>query len=557
MKQCKRKTHEVKARIRGFLFVLAALVCGVCSSAYAFNIPTGNEGWKLRWDNTIRYTLQQRLHKAEPKLIGDVNADDGDRNFDVGIVQNRYDLLSEADLIYEGNHGVRVSGAFWYDQKYKDRFDNDSVATSNHLNHGTQAIGLSSFADRYGAGPNGEWLDAFVFGKLDAGNVPVYLKAGRHTVMWGEVLFDPFNGINYGQAPIDAWKMFAQPGTEVKEIFRPLNQLSAVAQVSNDLTLAAQWYMQWERFMVPECGTYLSASDLLMKGSEILIAGPGFFLNHGSDITPNEFRDFGVSARWSPEMLHGGTLGFYYRNFSDKLPQAILDFADMTYRFAYASDIQVFGLSYANVIFGDSLGAEVSYRKDMPLLSDAAYIFSNADLPEDGETLGARGDTMHALVNYLGLLKRTPLWDAGSYIVEFDYSTWIKVTEHENLFKGRDGRHSVDNVTDDAGKIWIKFSPQWLQVLPGVDITAPVSFLYGLWGNSATAFNWARGEGMLGLGLGLDIFTKYKVDLNYVNYFGYVEADATGAVLGRTGAGGGTAQLRDRDFIALTFKTSF
>ncbi|MDX9787781.1 MAG: hypothetical protein RBT11_13440, partial [Desulfobacterales bacterium] len=45
----------------GFLVLLLVLIWGV-GSAVAFNIPTGNDDLFIRWDNTIRYTLQQRLH---------------------------------------------------------------------------------------------------------------------------------------------------------------------------------------------------------------------------------------------------------------------------------------------------------------------------------------------------------------------------------------------------------------------------------------------------------------------------------------------------------------
>ncbi|MGV8074865.1 MAG: DUF1302 domain-containing protein [Syntrophobacteraceae bacterium] len=510
--------------------------------------------------------MAQRLHGIDPKQIADVNTDDGDRNFGVGIVQNRFDILSEADLIYKGKYGMRVSGAFWYDQRYDGDFDNNSRLTSNHTDHhGNQSINLSGFADRYFNGPSGELLDAFVFGKLDAGSVPIYLKAGRHTIYWGEILLSAFNGINVNQAPLDLPKAFAQPGVEVKEVFRPLNQISAVAQVSNELTLAAQWFLQWERNLVPEAGTYLSASDLNMRGSQILLlpVGPGAYapVPHGSDLYTEGFHDFGLNARWSPEWLHGGTIGVYFRNTSDKLPQAIVCLEDFTYRFAYADDIQVYGLSYSNVVLGGSMGAEASIRARMPLRSETQVAPTKDDLPEDGELLGARGTTFHAMVNYLGLLKRTPLWDAGNYIIELNYSRWLDVTDNEDAFKGRDDYSAIDGATRDSAQIAVNFSPQWLQVLPGLDISMPASVSYGIWGVAAEVNNGAKGEGLWGIGLLFDIFTKYKVRLDYVNYFGKVGivSDAAGnpTEINRAGQGAGTGGLTDRDFISLTFKTSF
>ncbi|MDX9789129.1 MAG: DUF1302 family protein [Desulfobacterales bacterium] len=562
MKEKMRKNYCRRGvRRQIFLGSLALLLLLVFwgGSAAAFSIPTGNNNLQIRWDNTIRYTLQQRLHGAEGKLIGDINSDDGDRNFDVGIVQNRADLLSEIDLIYKGLYGFRVSGALWYDARYDSSFDNDSVATSNHLENGQQAIGLSNWAERYFRGPDGEILDAFAFGRVKIGEAPVYLKAGRHTVYWGEALLSPFNGLNFGQAPLDLGKGTATPGVEVKEIFRPMNQVSAVAQISNSVTLAAQYFLQWEQNLAPEAGTYFASSDLNLKDSEILLFAPGGpWLTHGEDIEPEEYREFGVSARWSPESLHGGTVGFYFRNTSDHLPQAILNLADGTYHFAYGGDIQIYGLSYANTLFGGSLGSEVSIRRNMSLRSNPAMIFDSTLLPDDGELLGARGDTFHATVNFIGLLKRTPMWDSGSYTIEANFSSWMDVSENDHMFKGSSGYNAFDSVTRDACTLNVNFGPQWLQILPGVDLTMPLSVGYGLWGVAATVNDGAKGEGSWGIGLNFDIFTKYKVNLNYVDYFGDIEVDpATGNVNNRAGNGAGTAGLRDRDFISLTLKTSF
>ncbi|MCP4712164.1 MAG: DUF1302 domain-containing protein, partial [Planctomycetes bacterium] len=61
---------------------------------------------------------------------GNLNQDDGDRNFDRGLISNRFDLLSEFDVIYKG-WGVRLSGAAWYDFVYNTDNDNNSPATAN------------------------------------------------------------------------------------------------------------------------------------------------------------------------------------------------------------------------------------------------------------------------------------------------------------------------------------------------------------------------------------------------------------------------------------------
>ena len=84
-----------------------------------------------------------------------------------------------------------------------------------------------------------DWTDArmvpLVFGRFDLGEVPTSVKVGRHTLYWGESLFlgGNINGIAYAQNPLDLQKGFATPGTEAKELFRPLNQLSGQAQITD------------------------------------------------------------------------------------------------------------------------------------------------------------------------------------------------------------------------------------------------------------------------------------------------------------------------------------
>ena len=191
----------------------------------------------------------------------------------------------------------RFSGAFWYDQRYHDRFDNESVYTSNFLENGVQTVNrLYKHADRYYAGPSGELLDAFVFAKVEAGDVPIYLKLGRHIYSWGQSLLDPIHGISYGQMPLDLAKAQAQPGVEVKEVFRPLNNISAIVQVTPSFQLSGQYFLQWERNILPEAGTYFGLSDIATDGAGALMAGPGLFAQHGRDIEAARHRDFGLAV---------------------------------------------------------------------------------------------------------------------------------------------------------------------------------------------------------------------------------------------------------------------
>jgi hypothetical protein len=231
------------AKLKRGLIVFGTAVVSA-GPVQAFEIPSGNDDIQIRWDNTIRYNLARRIEEQNGKITGSLNNNDGDRNFEKdSLVSNRLDLLSEFDFVYRGAHGFRVSAAAWGDQAYDD-LDEHSAAGSNHLENGVPATGLSRSTKRYNRGISGEWLDVFAFTKLDVGGSPLYLKAGQHTVYWGESLFlgGVIHGIAYAQSPLDVAKGLSIPGAEAKELFQPLNNISANFQATGTLSLAAQYF---------------------------------------------------------------------------------------------------------------------------------------------------------------------------------------------------------------------------------------------------------------------------------------------------------------------------
>jgi hypothetical protein len=550
----------------GFSCIALAVVLllGVWSTAEAFVI-IDDEGVALRWDNTIRYNYGIRTRSPQGCILNSANYDDGDRNFGKSgdIVANRLDLLSELDFTYKRFYGARVSGAFWYDQRYVGGLDNNSVATSNHLENGMQALGLSDQAKRLSRGPDGEVLDAFVYGRFDIGSVPINLKVGRHTVYWGEAFLSNATGISYSQMPIDYSKALAVPGTEVKELFRPLNNISMQAQLTHTISLAGQYFLQWESYRYPEAGTYLGPADIYGNGGEMMILAPGFFITKGSSSEPDGTKNWGVAVNWNPEWL-GGTLGFYYRRFADMIPQMNVVLTPVSpdiivptsWFFTYGDDIDLYGVSLSTKLFGVSVGAEVSYRKNMPLYSSAIYIIKGlTPMPEKGETFGARGNTWQGLINVMSLGSKTPLWDSSTLVAELVWSHWDKVTSGESYFlDGHDGYGGLDKVTDYAVGATVMFTPNWFQVFSGMDLSMPMVYSRGLYGNSATPAGSQANAGQWSVGFSLDVYQKYKFDVAYVGYFGDITEDGAGGIAGFNGLG---ALLKDRDTLTVTFKTTF
>lgn len=535
--------------------IAATLLLGVASAgtAHAFNIETGHPDLRLRWDNTLRLNYIHRVEGQDEHLLQQVNADDGNRNFDTGMVSARVDLLSELDFAYKRYHGFRISAAAWYDYAYDRSLDNDSPSTSNHMVDGMPGIGLSDAARRYYRGVSGELLDAFGFTRVNLGGTTADLRLGRHVVYWGESLLGNgvVHGITYGQSGLDLAKSAAIPGTEAKELFRPLNQFSAQWRPSDTLSLAAQYFLQWEPFRIPEAGTFLGTNDVLLEGGESLIAAGGARFLRGPDIEPKNRGEWGVSARWTPDWLGNRTLGFYYRNFADKLPQAFLFPSTGTYHLAYGDDIDLYGVSLAQQIGGLSVGTELSYRRNMPLVSDIAVL---TQLPARGEVPGARGDTWHALINVIGIRPGNVLWDALNWSSELTLSRVQKVTVNEALYKGRDDyAGGIDKPTRNYVGVALNLAPTYYQVANGVDLFVPISVSYGLHGNAGVTSGGNKDAGSYAIGIGLDVLSRYRFDLRYTDYFGREAINAAGARV----YNGTNALLHDRGNVSLTFKTTF
>lgn len=530
-------------------------------SAMEFKLGAANS--TLRWDNTLRYNVGVRVEDRNDKIANYAIADEGTYRFDQGdLVTNRLDLLSELDLVFAGRHGVRISGAAWYDEAY----DDDSRGNPNPpLSQIPSYVDneYSHRARRYYAGPSGELLDAFAFTRVELGRVPVSIKAGRHSLYWGESLLlgGLVHSVAYAQAPVDLQKGFATPGAEAKELFRPLANVSAQAQVTDTLSVAGQYFFEYEPFRYPEGGTYLGPVDFLFDAPDRQFLSPQLgFAGNGDSREPRDRGEWGLSARWSPKVLDA-TVGFYVRHFADKLPQALLTRVapgNSRYNLIYADGIELYGLSLSKQVLNLSLGAEISYRRDMPLNS-AVLGVSPGGLPAHGETGGARGDTAHALVNLIGVIGRTALFDAATWSTELTWNTYTHVSRGRALFNAKDystctGKDKWDGCsTKQYVGGGFNFSPTWYQVFPDIDLSAPVSVSSGLKGNSAVLLGGNQAAGNYSIGIGADFRQAWRVDLKYVDYFGRIKDNGTAA----TGQNGLTSLLEDRGFVVLTVKTTF
>lgn len=536
---------------RSLLATALASAVGVSTGAYAFVIDTGSPDLDLRLDNTFRYTLGMRTEGQDNRILKNSNYDESDGKFGKGdLVQNRLDILTELDMSYQHRYGFRVSAASWYDNAYRD--DDVHTENSNGLSTSYNNNRYSGTTDRYYNGPSGEILDAFVFGRFDLGEVPVNMRVGRHTVFWGEGLLFPGHAISYSQAPIDGRKAAANPGTETKEIFLPLGQISAQTQITDKLSLAAQYFYEWKPTRAPEGGTYFGNTDFGVAGPDRFPLAPGFTVPHVDEKEPHQSGNWGVAGKYQIDAIDA-TVGLYYRQFDDYNPAGLQvisgPFGPSGYRFVYVENTKLYGASFSKQVGTASVGVDLSYREGTALYTESAAA--------NGKP--AIGDTWHLVTNALWLLPSTPFYDTGSFITELAVSHLDKVTQNKEVFTGVgyeecEGRNKWDGcATKNFVGIAANFNPQWLQALPNIDLSAPITVNYGVYGNAASG-GGNQGASTWSVGLTATYATNTEIGLRYSDQTAHTKYN-NGAVSG--GNNPSLVGLTDRGWLALTLKTGF
>ncbi len=549
-----------------------ALLAGALSgNALAMQIPTSNPDLEVHWDNTVRYNAGWRMEKQNKDFLDSPFYDDTESKMDRGdMVTNRLDLVSELDVVWRRNHAIRVSAAAWYDDVYQGNAKTQGPGTGNFINNR-----YNSYTSRYIGGLSGEILDAFVFTRFNLGDAAtVALRAGQHNVYWGESLFSIGNSIAYSQGPVDTIKSATSPGAEAKELFLPLPQISAQIQFDNDLSIGLQYLLDWEAFRMVPGGTYFGPSDGSRSdlGAAPAVSFPGGIPN-GKDFEPSNKRgEWGVNARWSPWWLNG-TAGIYYRKFHEKLPWSFqqIGMVDLgggpmalptQIRLGYARDTELYGLSLTTTMATISIAGELSYRKNTALVSTSGYTVAGADLdnPTYSEIEGARGDSIHALINGIYLLPRTSLWTGGQLQAELTYNRLDKVTKNPHRYNARGydctTPYSSHCVSRDAWGVQVGFTPEWPQALPGWDLSMPTSLAYGIEGNSPTLGGTNEGVYNYSIGIAGKYMNKHNFTLRWVDSYSKYKVNPASGIVTTDHTIGAPVQ-NNHGWISFSYRTSF
>ncbi len=301
-------------------------------------------------DITLSHGVTIRTGDRDERLIGkqnggsanSVNADDGNLNYNRGIVSNTSKFTGELDLNYR-NFGafVRVHGFFDFENERGDR----------------ERSALSEDAKDL-VGKDLEVLDLYLTGALDLGGVAMNLRLGNHVISWGESTFiqNSINVIN----PFDVNKL-RTPGAELRDGLVPVPMISASASLNDNLSLEGFYQVKWEKTEIDPPGSYFSTGDFAGAGARKVVFGwggipdTGFsFEGLGSGFTqlinadlqafqvpqreqgpfdrdflsiyrrkdrePEDSGQWGIALRYLAEGLNNTEFGFYFVNYHSRLP---------------------------------------------------------------------------------------------------------------------------------------------------------------------------------------------------------------------------------------------
>ncbi|MCK9284132.1 MAG: DUF1302 domain-containing protein [Rhodocyclaceae bacterium] len=566
-----------KLHIRWRSIKVATLVVSACctaATAHAFKFETAPD-WEVNLDNSIAYSMGWRMQEQDSRILNHTIFSAGDAKFSKGdMVTNRISDLIEFQAVYQGKMGFRTSASIWKDFAYNDNVKL-SPAVSTALGGATSYTNnkYSNTTKRYFM-EGGEFLDAFVFLNAEVGGTPVYAKAGRLTQYWGNSFFFGFSNIAYSQSPIDYIKGFSQPGSEIKELFMPRKQILLAADISPELSVAAQYFFEYRPNRYPEAGTYLGFFDILFNGPQMAIP-VGLIHNNGIKNPKNNNGNWGLKVSWAPDWV-GGDLGFYYRQFDEVHPWlAGIDpsttaggAATMALFNPVAQKAKLFGISFEKSFGLLSLGLELNQRRHTALYS----------FPLLAADEGARGTITNFIANTLVQVGTTPLWDSGIFIAELSYTHLNSVTSNAGAYFGLGTANCLKNfagpggtwrdgcATNNSLAIAMLFDPQWLQVYPGIDIDMPMSYTWGAHGNPAYAASpfYAQGTNIYSIGVKATYQQKHSLSLTYSGYnwrtngTGDTPAFQGVGTQAYSGFGGaGAPSLNDRGWLQLQYKTSF
>lgn len=556
MPTMQRKRRHGSTAVLALSPLALAIGLAVAPSVHAGPTIQLGEDTSLAYSLTLSHTLSSRLKTADKKYLADPNLDDGTRNFDRGsLINNRTNALGELRLRHD-NLGAMLRASTFYDSAYRSSNDNNSPETVNKIGRHDEFTDTT----QRDSGRDSRILDAYVYGNFAIGEEQyLSLKAGRHVLAWGESLFWP--NISQGQSPLDA-PVFNVPGTEAKEGYMPVGQLSGSFTVNDKLTFTGFYQYKWEKTRLNAVGDYFG-SDFFGPGAQFYRLAPGVVstlpdhtftaVNYAGEIKPSDSGQWGVGTRY--QVSDASEIGIYHYRYHDRVGAMFFDFSgDTTYssfsklgrkaspgsapyfKLAYFDDIKLTGVSFSSKI-GDAVqyAAELSYRDNAPVYVDTPL-----------GAAPARGSYFQGNVNFLYTIGPNPLAHQTTLMGELVHQRIHSVddltitTGGFNLGSFND--YTYETQTRGSSLLGVGGIFDYPSVFPGWDLTTKAIWSQNIAGSAYQGLG--RDEKRLTLGADFKYLGNFSVGVTYVGYLGSPDIKN-----GRT--------MTDRDYVSLSAKYTF
>ncbi len=546
--------------------IVSALLVAAPGDVKALSFDFGNDV-VLDADVTLTYGAAWRTKNADKDYLTDINADDGNRNFDKGdLINNRFTVIADIDL-HKGDYGAFVRPKAYFDYAYDGDNSNDSPGTNNNSfeNGGSTPYDEFTKDTQDAHRDKAEILDAFVYGAEQIGDYDAMLRIGQQAVNWGESLF-LLQGINGATAYLDTTQANV-PGVEVKELLLPTQQVYGEVTRGNT-TLAGFYQWQWEKNRLDEAGSFFSTTDYLDEAGErqLLEVAPGVnaTIDRAGDEDAKDSGQWGVAVRYNVEALNDTEFGIYYVNYHEKMPlvrehfgaggdasptqaalggdwgnlpvapgvslgmadpgnAGLLNLVDASaYSLEYVENVKLIGASISGIVGETNVAGEVSYRDDMPIP------FADASSPLLGFSY-EKSDYVQAQVSAIRLFPASFLYDGLTVTAEVGA---LRILDNKEL-QAKHDQSSFGGV--------FKFAFDYFQIMQKLDLQVPVTFKYNPKGTSPILGTFDEDKDSIAVGLDFTYNGEYKLSLAYTEFLHDYENNP----------------LADRDFFAASFKYTF
>ncbi|MEM6999006.1 MAG: DUF1302 domain-containing protein [Pseudomonadota bacterium] len=373
-------------------------------SLYQFSISANAVGFNNKtvagsWDTTLSYGQLYRVQSRSANLIGianggtarSVNRDDGNLNYDPGLVSNAVKFTTEIDA------SIKSTGIFVRGLGFLDNVADDTTRTQ--LGGKSERLVSTNFFIR----------DAYLWHEFNVGKMPAEFRVGEQVLSWGESTFiqNSINTIN----PVDV-SALRTPGAELRDALIPVGMVFGSLGLTNNFSVEAYYQYDWEQTDIDPTGSYFSTTDFIGDdGNFVVGAGQGAVADFSNcpgtctpisetgavgnarsatragNLEPGNGGEYGAAMRLYVPELNGTEFGFYFINYHSRLPiaNAIIgaggaagNFTGTQYQLSYPDDIQLYGISFNTEIgsTGIALQGEYSFRNDAPLQLDTTELLA-------------------------------------------------------------------------------------------------------------------------------------------------------------------------------------